>query len=177
MKRNKITYHDVDFDIFPDEYKEILEGLSSKERSVRVNARNKIEDIGMPITEHLKEILYFKDHHLRWEAAKTFSQMALPETITIQIQTLEDDESDIRWIAAEGLSKMGSKVIKPILDYLLEHGTESVHLIKGVYHVLNKIDTDKELKEKLAPLVKSLKKRRSLHEQVPLLAKQIMLEI
>ncbi|MFC2086210.1 HEAT repeat domain-containing protein [Bacteroidota bacterium] len=174
-KKKKIIYHDVDFEIFPDKYKRILERLASSDSSLRIETRNELVDIGTDIIAYLSEILFFNDHHLRWEAAKTINQMAETEGIEIQIKTLEDDQSDIRWIAAEGLVKMGKKSIVPILKKLQEVGTDSIYLIKGAYHVLHKIYIEKELKEKLKPLVKALNSKKHYH-QIPALVNALLQE-
>ncbi len=174
-KKKKIIYHDVDFEVFPNEYKRILERLTSTDRSIRIETREELEKIGATIIPHLSEVLYFDNHHLRWEAAKTIEQMALPKGIDIQIQALEDEESDIRWIAAEGLVKMGKKSILPILKKLVEDGAESINLIHGAFHVLHKLDIDEDQKVKIKPLVKALNRKKLYHE-IPALAQNLIHE-
>lgn len=174
-KKKKVIYHDVDFEIFPDKYKRILERLSSSDSSLRIETRKELVDIGADVIPHLSEILFFNDHHLRWEAAKTINQLADNDGIEIQIKTLEDDQSDIRWIAAEGLVKMDKKSIVPILRKLQEEGTDSIYLVKGAYHVLHKIYPGDELKEKLKPLVKALNNKKLYHE-IPVLVNELLHE-
>jgi hypothetical protein len=154
----------------------MLERLLSDDRSIRIQTREEIEQIGIDIIPHLGEILYFDNHKLRWEAAKTLEQMAYVEGIDIQLQALEDEESDIRWIAAEGLVKLGRKSILPILKKIVNDGTESVFFIKGAYHVLQKLDIEEDLKEKLKPIVKALNKKKLIHTEVPKLANELLHE-
>lgn len=174
-KKKKVIYHDVDFEIFPDKYKRILEQLSSSDSAIRIVTRKELVDIGPDVIPHLSEILFFNNHHLRWEAAKAINQIADTEGIEIQIQTLEDDQSDIRWIAAEGLVKLGKKSIVPILKKLQDEGTDSIYLIKGARHVLHKIYLEDELKEKLKPLVKALNNTKQ-YQEIPVLVNELLQE-
>ena len=175
-KKSKIIYHDVDFEIFPNKYKRILERLSNTDRTLRLETRKELEEIGVEIIPHLSEILYFDDHKLRLEAAKTLGQMAYPEGINIQIQALEDEESDIRWIAAEGLVKLGRKVIKPLLEKLIDDDGESICMRKGAFHIFPKLDIRDERKEKLKPLIKALNTKK-LYQEIPIIAKSILEEM
>jgi len=172
FRKKKITYQDVDFDIFPQEYKGILEKLSDKENTERVKAREELENIGIPVIKHLAEVLYFDDHKLRWEAAKTMDQMARVEAVPYLIQALEDIETDIRWIAAEGLTKLGRKAIMPLLEKLMENDEESVNLRKGCYHIFMKMDIREKNRELLKPLIKALNTKK-LHREIPIIAKSI----
>ena len=61
---------------------------------------------------------------------------------------------DVRWLAAEGLTHIGNKIIEPLLKRLIKH-PESVWLREGVHHVLH--DMNKEnLKDPLQPLITTL---------------------
>ena len=102
--------------------------------------------------------------------------MAFTEGIDIQIQALEDEESDIRWIAAEGLVKLGRKVIKPLLEKLIDDGGETIYMRKGAYHIFPKLDIRDERKEKLKPLIKALNTKKLYHE-IPIIAKNILEEM
>ena len=176
-KSKKKEYKDVNFDTFPAEYKSILVELMNEDGVERKKHRAKLVDIGEPVITHLAELLHFDNHTLRWEAAKTLEQLAHHSSIEHLIIALEDSESDIRWIAAEALSKMGEKVVVPLLQTIIDNGTKSVNLIKGTYHVLHKIEVDDELKEKLKPIIKTLNRRRSVHEQLPIMAKSLVKEL
>ena len=47
---------------------------------------------------------------------------------------MEDDKSDVRWIAAKALINIGKPVVKPLLKTLIEK-SDYVFILEGAHHV------------------------------------------
>ena len=114
--------------------KPLVEKLTSKNGLERKSARKKLVSIGSDAIEYLKEFIEHPKHIYRWEALKTLGEIGDPISIPFYLQALEDDESDIRWIAAENLIKSGKKSIKPLLETLIDK-SDSIFILSGVHHV------------------------------------------
>ncbi len=71
---------------------------------------------------------------LQVETVKSLEEIADPVSIPLLTQAVEDDKSDVRWIAAKGLIKLGEHSIKPLLK-ILEHISDSVFILEGAHHV------------------------------------------
>jgi len=97
-------------------------------------AREELVAKGKNIVDFLMELLNNPKHIYRWEALKTMEEIGDPISIPMFIKALEDDESDVRWIAAEGLIKLGMKSIKPLLKTLIEK-SGSIFVLAGIHHV------------------------------------------
>jgi hypothetical protein len=52
------------------------------------------------------------------------------------VKALEDSDSDVAWLAAEGLRKFKQVAWPPLLRALLKHGPDSALLRQGAHHVL-----------------------------------------
>ena len=57
-------------------------------------------------------------------------------SIQVLLEALSDKEFDVRWLAAEGLIRIGRKVVVPLLETLVEH-SDSFWLRDGIHHVLH----------------------------------------
>ena len=102
------------------EVQQLIKTLGSKNGVDRKKARKKLVAMGENMIDFLMELLNHPKHIYRWEALKTMLEIGNPISIPLFIQSFEDDESDIRWIAAEGLIKLGNQSIQPLLKALLE---------------------------------------------------------
>ena len=114
---------------------ELIKKFYSKDGIQRKMARYELVKIGKPAVKYLSSLLDAPKEYTRWEAIKTLSQIADPETIPILISSLENDDFDIRWMAAEALINIGKKSIKPLLEYVISC-KKSIFLLEGVHHVL-----------------------------------------
>lgn len=90
---------------------------------------------------------------LRREVDSIISTLADKRSIEALIALLDDDEFDVRWIAAESLIRIGRKSIIPLLVSLKE-GKEISYPSK-VQHVLQSLLTRSE-KKALKPLLVTL---------------------
>jgi len=102
------------------EFKHLLESLLSDRGTERKKARKALVASGKKALHYLKELVHHPKHFYRWEALKTMEEIADPESIPVFIEALEDDESDIRWIAAQGLIKLGGLSLIPLLKAIVE---------------------------------------------------------
>lgn len=113
---------------------QLLELLVSSDGMERRKAREELVDIGEDVVELLIELEKNPKHLHRWEALKTLCDIGSEESIHVFIKALEDDESDIRWLAAEGLINLEKKSIKPLL-HAIEREPDSSFLLSGAHHV------------------------------------------
>ena len=117
-----------------EETKKLIELLGSDEGLERKKARESLVAKGKDIINIMGELLSNPEHIYRWEAVKTLEEIGDIDAIPHFIQALEDDKSDVRWIAAEGLIKLGRKSVKPLLNALIEK-SDSVFILAGAHHV------------------------------------------
>ncbi len=116
------------------EIKTLLGSLFSENGMERKKAREKLVEKGTSVIDYLMEHIHHPKHIHRWEVLKTLEEIADPVSIPLFIEALEDDESDIRWIAAEGLIKIGNKSVIPLLKTLTRK-TDSIFVLEGTHHV------------------------------------------
>ncbi|NOX87383.1 MAG: HEAT repeat domain-containing protein [Calditrichaeota bacterium] len=126
------------------EIRQLLETLGSKNGMERRKAREELAAMGKEAIDSLKELLDHPKRIYRWEALKTMVEIGDPVSIPLFIQALEDDEGDVRWIAAEGLIKMGSQSIIPLLKTLVER-SDYIFVLVGAHHVFYNLKKAKEL--------------------------------
>ena len=137
-----------------DRIKSLIEKLSKEDGMVRESARRSLVDIGGPAAAFLVEALPASAKELRWEIMMTLADIGDPMTAGTLVKALEDKVFDIRWLAAEGLIKVGREGITPLLQALIER-SDSPWLRQGAHHVLH--DTaDPELKQLLKPVMEAL---------------------
>ncbi|HED08054.1 MAG TPA: HEAT repeat domain-containing protein [Ignavibacteria bacterium] len=126
------------------EVKKLIECLCCDDGMERKKAREELVAKGKNIVDFLMELLNNPKHIYRWEALKTMEEIGDPISIPMFIKALEDDESDVRWIAAEGLIKLGMKSIKPLLKTLIEK-SGSIFVLAGIHHVFYDLKKIEEL--------------------------------
>ncbi len=128
--------------------------LSNDNDSARKAARQSLVAIGGPAVVPLIEALKQKDDHVRREAVKALSAIREPGVALPLIKSLEDEEFDIRWLAAEGLVGLGMDGLKPLLRALIDHG-DSPLLLDGAHHVIHDMAKG-GLRKYLDPVLASL---------------------
>lgn len=116
------------------EIQQLLKTLGGKNGMERKKARAELVAKGKNMIDYLMELVNHPKHIYRWEALKTMEEIGDPISIPLFILALEDDASDVRWIAAEGLIKLGMQSIKPLLKTLLQK-SDSVFILAGAHHV------------------------------------------
>jgi HEAT repeat protein len=132
----------------------LIAELGGKDGIVRVRARKSLVNIGHAAVGPLVEALTSKREWLRWEAAKTLSQIGDSSTTQALIGALQDKMFDVRWLAAEGLIHIGNKAIKPLLEAVIKQ-PDSLWIREGTHHVLHDLP-ESNLKELLKPVLRAL---------------------
>jgi HEAT repeat protein len=152
----------------------LIDKLNSRDGSTRRQARHELVEIGSAAVDDLVQHIETKEHYFRWEILKTLEQIADPQSAPHLIKVMEDDEFDIRWLAAEGLIRMGSDAIRPLLQALVDK-SDSVFMREGAHHVLYAMGDDQlgDARDQIRDLMHHLK-RVSSDEDVPVLASRIL---
>lgn len=156
--------------------KELFNSLLSEDGMARKSARKELVRIGNDVVDYLIEYVNHPKHLYRWEAMKTLEEIADPSSIPLFIEALEDDESDIRWIAAEGLINIGEESIEPLLKNLIEK-SNSVFVLERAHHVFHDLNKEGNLPDNFPvnEFLTTIKKSNS-EEAIKLLAYQILNE-
>jgi len=164
---------DINLNDFPDELVKLIEGLlDDKNYSLKHDARNTLVTMGKRIVPQMHRLLASKNVLLRKNAAKVIELIADRRSIPLLISLLNDKESDIRWIAAEGLIKIGRRSISPLLKSI-RGGKGSLFHNKGAHHVLNSL-LDENEKIKFTSLLLSLNDYHELGETAPVEAYKVL---
>jgi HEAT repeat protein len=116
------------------EIHKLIESLGSENGMDRQKAREALVAKGKNTIDFLMEMLTHPKHIYRWEAVKTLEEIGDPLSISLFIRALEDNKSDVRWIAAKGLIKLGMPSVKPLLNALIQK-TDSVFILAGAHHI------------------------------------------
>jgi len=166
MNIKDITEIDISLKDFPDNLTSLIkESLDSKNSVKKLAARSTLVGLGKSITPKLHKLLNSENGLLRMEAAKIVELIADRRSIPFFINLLDDKEFEIRWIAAEGLIKIGRRSILPLLKSIRD-GKSSFIFNKGVHHVLLSLLQVDE-KNKLNALLLSLGDAQELGETAP----------
>jgi HEAT repeat protein len=137
-------------------HRDLLEELGSENGMHRKRAREALVLIGDPVTPALSRLLDSDDKRLRWEAAKTLAVTVDPASLQTLVALLRDHESDLRWLAADGLINLGPRSTVPLLESLLaELPTKGQIQMTG--RVLRKLASENGvLEEIIAPVLEVL---------------------
>jgi HEAT repeat protein len=166
MNKNESTEIDSILKNFPDNLASLFkDSLDSKNSVKKLAARSALVRMGKTIIPKLHSLLDSENVLLRMEAAKIVELIADRRSIPFLISLLGDKEFEIRWIAAEGLIKIGRRSILPLLKSIRD-GKSSFFLNKGAHHVLLSLLNENE-KEKLLALLLSLDDTKELGETAP----------
>ena len=148
----------------------IKESLDSKNYVKKLAARSTLVGMGKSIISKIHKLLSSENGLLRMEAAKIVELIADRRSIPFLINLLNDKEFEIRWIAAEGLIKIGRPVILPLLKSIRD-GKSSYILNKGAHHILLSLLKEDE-KIKFTALLLSLDDAQELGETAPVEASE-----
>jgi len=155
----------------------LIEDLGNDDGMKRKKARKMLVNHGNQAIEALTKLVDHPKHIYRWEALKSLEEIGSPLSIPIFIRALDDDHSDVRWLAAEGLIKGKRKSLKPLLELILEN-SDSVFVLSGAHHVIHKLHSDNLLPEGFpAKKILSLLKNPGWEESLKILVHQTLKEI
>jgi HEAT repeat protein len=166
MKKIDSTEIDNALTDFPINLAKLInESLDTKNSDKKLSARSTLVGMGKTIIPQLHRLLDSKNSLLRSEVAKIVELIADRRSIPFLIRLLDDKDFEIRWIAAEGLIKIGRRSILPLLKSVRDGESSYVHN-KGTHHVLNGLLNESE-KKKMSPLLLSLDDSSELGETAP----------
>jgi hypothetical protein len=158
---------------YPDKLvKLIKELLDDKNYRKKHNARITLVRMGKTIIPQMHKLLDSENRLLRMEAAKIVELVADRRSIPLLIGLLDDKEFEIRWIAAEGLIKIGRRSILPLVKSVRDGKSSHFHN-EGTHHVLLGL-LNKTEKKKLTPLLLSLANYHELGEIAPVEASKVL---
>jgi HEAT repeat protein len=153
----------------------LIMSLASHNDAVRVKARHSLVAMGKAAVPSLSKALKSENSLTKWEAAKALGEIGDPETASTLVEALEDEDFDVRWLAAEGLTKMNINALKPLLQALEKRG-DSFFLQEGAHHVFHDLAKG-ALKKFLAPVLAALEGLEP-GEEVPWAARhEMMVEV
>lgn len=166
MKKDELTNINIALKDFPAKLAKPFKVLmDAKNVSEKISARSYLVKMGKAIMPQLQQLTDYENSEIRMEAAKIIELIADGKSIPIFIKLLDDKEFEIRWIAAEGLIKIGRNSIRPLLMSVRD-GESSLIYNKGVHHVLESLLNGVE-KKKLVTLLRSLDDYHELGETAP----------
>ncbi len=124
----------------PNKKKEHIQSLiilfKSEDGMERKNARNELVLIGKPAVSALCTALKYSEFDkVRWEAAKTLGAILDAKAVPALVKALEDNETEVAWLAAEALEKLKMAAWPKLLDVLLNRGMNSLKLRNGAHHI------------------------------------------
>ena len=106
----------TDIDVGKKRINELIETLKNEDGIARQSARNSLVIIGEPALDALIKAFEVKEEPMHWEIAKALSQIGTTKAAKVLVDTLEDHNFSVRWIAAEGLIHIGSTGLIPLLE-------------------------------------------------------------
>jgi HEAT repeat protein len=171
MNKNDKTEIDIILKDLPDSLANLIkDSLDSKNSVKKLAARNALVEMGKTIIPKLHRLLNSENALLRMEAAKIVELIADRRSIPFLINLLDDKEFEIRWIAAEGLIKIGRRAILPLLKSIRD-GKSTFIFNKGAHHALFSLLKEDE-KNKLTTLLLSIDDAQELGETAPVEASE-----
>jgi HEAT repeat protein len=168
MKKTHDTETGINLNDTPDNLLKQITALLEDSNYPDSHNITALGNLGKSIIPQLHEILCSEHGHIRLEAVKVVKNIADKRSIPVLIYLLDDNETGIRWVAAEGLVNIGRSSIIPLLRSIRDRKNPAF-LYRGAHHVLNSLLYTDE-KEKLQPLLLSLDNHHQLGGISPALA-------
>jgi HEAT repeat protein len=166
MQRIEAIELNINLKNLPDKVMDQVLGLLDDKNFKRKHeARKKLVHMGTSIIPQMHKLLSSGNSFLRMEVTKVVQLISDKRSIPLFICLLEDAESDIRWIAAEGLINIGRQCIHQLLGSIRDNKNPNF-LYREAHHVLNSLMTDTE-KKTYRPLLLSLDNYLQLGETAP----------
>ena len=132
---------------------DLVARLSARRGTAREQARLALGDIGSPAVPLIIPLTSSKSRTVRWEATKVLGTIADPAAIPSLVERMADPDSGIRWLAAEGLAKVGPASIPPALRFLINR-SDSTDVRRAVHHLLHDLgEQDPDIKDTVLPVM------------------------
>ena len=170
--------NDIDIDIsqFSKSTQKLIHLLHSHDLRQRLNARLEIVKKKSKALDFLEILLKSEYEQLRWEAVKCIVEIHSKKSIPLLLKVMnKDSESDVREVAARGLSKFGTLGVEPLLHRLIR-GKGIVFLYETATYTLRKQE-DLLQSEHLRKLITVLLNPEMQKEIVPFLANEVLKDL
>ena len=118
----------------------------------KVRSRKTLVRMGKSILPQMHKLIKSENTDLRLEASKIIELISDRKSIPVLLELLDDNTFDIRWIAAEGLIKIGRRSIRPLLTAVRDR-KNSIVFNEGAHHVLQSLLNEKEKKKEITLLL------------------------
>ena len=132
----------------------LVERLAAANAVPRMAARNALVALGKRAVPELIRSLSDHRPRVRWEAVKILGLIADPAAADAFVQALEDDNDDVRWLAAMGLVALRRTALRPLLR-ALEVRSSSWLLRDGAHHVCQGL-ASKGFRDVVRPILTAL---------------------
>jgi HEAT repeat protein len=100
-----------------------IDALSGQDWAACHDARGRLVRLGDAAVGPVSTLLADPLEQVRWEAAKVLSEISSPRAAPALVLTLTDESSfGVRWVAAEGLIRLGRDGLWPLLESLIKLG-------------------------------------------------------
>jgi HEAT repeat protein len=153
------------------EIEHLVDQLASDDTVVRIRARESLVEIGAEAVPAICRLADARKDAVRWECAKTLSEIGDPASIDTLIRLLEDSEEGTRWDAAVGLINVGKSAVVPLLGAIIHRSTDYT-IIDGARHVVHEFSKT-SWGEPLKPLYEALNST-SARESAPVEAEKAL---
>jgi HEAT repeat protein len=140
--------------------------------SEHVKVKKELVKEGEKILPYMHELLRSDSRLIRKEAIKIVELISHKSSIPMAIEMLGDHVSEIRWIAAMALIRIGRASIRPLLEALVS-SSKSYFLRQGAHHILSKLVVEDDPKE-LKQLVRILRHDSEIPESIPVKAAHVL---
>lgn len=134
----------------------LVAGLANEDGMTRKRARETLVLVGDPAVARVKALLTSPHKRLRWEAVKTLAAMIDVPSVDEFVGMLDDQHSDVRWLAGDGLIGLGPRSVAPLLASLLGEPLSQGRR-QMTRRVLRQLSSDNQaLAEIVGPVVEAL---------------------
>jgi HEAT repeat protein len=163
MKNTENIQTDISYDKLPGNLAILIaELIDDSDYKKKHEARKSLVRLGKTIIPDIHKLLKSERVLVRKEAAKVVQLIADLRSIPKLITLLEDTDFDIRWIASEGLIRIGRKSLIPLLKAICV-AKSSLFIDRRAHQILSKLLYENE-KEQLMTLMLSLDNYHELGE-------------
>lgn len=147
MKSHLNTEFEIEIDEAPDNISVLFSDLvDNPDPDTSYWTRELLVRLGSTVLPELNIMLASDNKIIRKEVIEIIIQINHPSSIPVLIDSLEDPEYEIRWIATSGLINIGKKCLKPLLKRLTGNNISN-HLKFSSHQILTALVSVPEKKE------------------------------
>ena len=130
------TKSEIDSERDP-QIRKLVDQLGSNDPRERMEARNELVAIGDAAVDEIVESFGSGQQQTRWEAAHCLRKIGSERAIPALVTEIEEANTDVGWLAAEGLIAIGEKSLVPVLTSLTStKHSEIDHFYQHAHHII-----------------------------------------